>query len=168
MFSSMTGSPSISSVSDMAILTPDEWSGDDDDDDDGRGNELPSGAMMSSPAGQSFPVAIESPAYLPNLFCPLCLAAGKKRVFKDLNALTAHVSSAAHAEKAFRCPVVFAGDKNKASDSVQPKLFNTLSGLTQHLESGQCRGGKYTLWRALDYLWRDILQLEWPGKLLQN
>jgi hypothetical protein len=164
MFSSMTGSPSISSVSDLAILTPDEWSGDDDD----GGNELALGTMTSSLVGRSSPCAAESSAYLPNLFCPLCLATGNKRVFKDLNALTAHISSAAHAEKAFKCPIAFPGDKNGASDPVKPKFFTTLSGLTQHLESGQCKGGKYTLWRVLDYLRKDILQLEWPGKLLQS
>jgi hypothetical protein len=76
MFSSMTGSPSISSVSDLAILTPDEWSGDDDD----GGNELSLGTMTSSLVERSFTCAAESSAYLPNLFCPLCLATGKKRV----------------------------------------------------------------------------------------
>jgi hypothetical protein len=48
MFSSITGSPPISSVSDLAILIPDECNGDDDDD---GGDELSLGAMMSSLVG---------------------------------------------------------------------------------------------------------------------
>lgn len=101
MLSSITGSPSISSVSDLAILTPDECNGDDD----GRGDELSLGAMMSSLVERSFPCAVESSAYLhnfPSLFCPLCLATGSERVFNDVNALIAHILSATQAEKAFR------------------------------------------------------------------
>jgi hypothetical protein len=70
MFSSITGSPPISSVSDLVIVTPDECNGDDDD-----GDELSLGAMMSSLVGRSFHVLLRAQhTFIPSLVCSvLCV-----------------------------------------------------------------------------------------------
>lgn len=149
MFTSMTTSTSVSTFSDLVIPTPSEWSEIEDD-------ELMEDSLISL-AGS-----------LDNeLSCPLCLATGRPRVFKDTKALSAHMSSAAHAEKAFKCPRAFTNAKFEPPYQ-RTKMFTTLSGLTQHLESGQCVGGMSTLWKTLDFLQKDVLQFSWPGKLLQS
>jgi hypothetical protein len=164
MFSSMAASSSMSSFSDLVILTPSEWSGSEYD---GK-SEHSLVATAAYQNNQSPSGGYGGSVYLSNLCCPLCLATGNKRIFKNTKSLDDHVSSVAHAEKAFRCPMVFVSDKNKASVSVPSRLFTTLSRLTQHLESGQCKGGKSTLWKTHDYLQKDVLQFEWPGRLLKN
>lgn len=154
--SNMTPSTSVSSLSDFVILTPSERS----DTEDGEWGTFLETTMPST----SLATASTDSELTGELSCPLCVAKGIKRVFKSSTALDSHISSAAHAEKAFRCPTALTG----GSDTPNPRLFNTLSGLTQHLESGQCRGGKSTLWKTLKYLQTDVLQLEWPGKLMES
>ena len=39
------------------------------------------------------------------------------------------------------------------------KYFSTLSGLTQHLESGACEGGKATFLKAVVYVEERLNQL---------
>lgn len=56
--------------------------------------------------------------------CILC-----HRTFRTLSALNAHLNSAAHADKIYRCPVQYDGCNLE---------FKTLSGLMQHAGSGSC------------------------------
>ena len=148
---------SASTFSDLVIPTPSEWSVIEEDDVVLEQALVPSAASSDD----------ESASNRLALFCPLCLAAGKTRVFKDLKAMNAHISSAAHADKAFKCPRAFTSNKYKSLRQ-QTKSFTTLSGLTQHVESGRCKGGKSTLWKTLDFLQKDIFQFDWPGRLLKS
>lgn len=52
------------------------------------------------------------------------------------------------------------------SESAETRYFKTLSGMTQHVVSGRFLGGKFALWKPLDYLRLEVLQLEWPGTAL--
>ncbi|RPB13031.1 hypothetical protein P167DRAFT_475025, partial [Morchella conica CCBAS932] len=64
--------------------------------------------------------------------CPMC-PAGSTRTFKTAHALWQHMNSAAHAPLSYHCPLRLAvGGKGIM------KSFTTLSGMTQHLESGAC------------------------------
>ena len=156
MLTSTTTNTSTSTFSDLVIPTPSEWSVIEEDD-------VLEQALVPSAASSDD----ESPSNGLALFCPLCLAAGKTRVFKDSKAMNAHISSATHAGKAFKCPRAFTGNRCKSLRQ-KTKSFTTLGGLTQHLESGRCKGGKPTLWKTLDFLQKDIFQFEWPGRLLKN
>ncbi|KAL4875240.1 hypothetical protein BJY04DRAFT_224210 [Aspergillus karnatakaensis] len=153
-FSSLTVSTSTTTFSDLVILTPSggsdfgEWT----DVEEGQDEETMERSLI-------LPTA--------NPICPLCLGNGKKRRFDNPSALYAHLSSAAHAEKSFKCPVTFANGKSN-SPGKQRRSFTTLSGLTQHLESGRCKGGTSTLWKTLEYLQNDVLQFAWPGKFLKH
>ena len=76
--------------------------------------------------------------------CPLC-----PKKFRTLGALQDHISSPAHESKIFHCPLSFTAPLLDEADAAKAtKLFSTLSGLTQHLESGACVGGSGT-WRAV-------------------
>jgi hypothetical protein len=76
------------------------------------------------------------------------------------------MSSAAHAGKAFTCPVAFT--THAKAPTARVKSFTTLSGLTQHLESGRCQGGKATLWKTMDHLQNEVFKFEWPARLLRG
>lgn len=85
------------------------------------------------------------------LSCPLCPARSKP--FKTLNALHMHLNSSRHAPKVFHCPSsIFPPTKRKGAHRGSIKHFSSLSGLTMHIESGACRGGKATLQKAIELL----------------
>ncbi|BCS00072.1 uncharacterized protein AKAW2_50413A [Aspergillus luchuensis] len=153
-FMSATLSPSNSSFSDI-VCTPAEWSEIDSD-----------GEMERSPIAPSPPGVDHGPLQQRTLSCPICSSSGRKRIFADQVALEMHISSAAHAGKAFKCPVAFT--THATSPNARTKSFTTLSGLTQHLESGRCQGGKSTLWKTMDYLQNEVFRFEWPGRLLRG
>ncbi|MCJ1391562.1 hypothetical protein MMC18_004426 [Xylographa bjoerkii] len=76
--------------------------------------------------------------------CPLC-----PKKFRTVSALQDHLSSPAHESKIFHCPLSFTAPLlDEANATKIPKLFSTLSGLTQHLESGACVGGN-GMWRLV-------------------
>jgi hypothetical protein len=78
--------------------------------------------------------------------CPMC-PAGSTRTFDTANALWQHMNSAAHAPLSYHCPLTLAvGGKGVI------KSFTTLSGMTQHLESGACKGGKKTFQKAVAFV----------------
>ncbi|MCJ1316267.1 hypothetical protein MMC15_001588 [Xylographa vitiligo] len=91
--------------------------------------------------------------------CPLCF-----RKFHTLGALQDHMTSPTHAPKIFHCPLSFTApllDEAKATKAT--KLFSTLSGLTQHLESGACIGGG-GMWRSvMKYVEDRARQNGWEG-----
>ncbi|RAL03036.1 uncharacterized protein BO80DRAFT_453733 [Aspergillus ibericus CBS 121593] len=146
-------SSSASSFSDI-VYTPTE------------GSEIDSDWEMERSVIAPLPREVDhGPVPYKPLSCPMCSASGKKRMFANQTALEMHVSSAAHAGKAFTCPVAFTAH---ASPTARVKSFTTLSGLTQHLESGRCQGGKSTLWKTMDYLQNEVFIFEWPGRLLRG
>lgn len=85
------------------------------------------------------------------LFCPLCPE--RPKPFLTLAGLEMHLSSSTHAPKIFHCPSsLFPSGKGKGNHRGSTRHFSSLSGLTQHLESGACRGGKATLQKAMELL----------------
>ena len=97
-----------------------------------------------------------------SLFCPLCPPT--RKAFVNTVALEMHLASPKHAPKAFHCPKnLFAPStsavskkKNRAAVIME---FSTLSGLTQHLESGACRGGKGGLKAAMKLLEKRLTEI---------
>lgn len=82
------------------------------------------------------------------LFCPLCPP--KRKAFLNIAALEMHLASPKHAAKIFHCPSnLLAPTKTGKKADVLPARFSTLSGLTLHVESGACKGGKATLKAAI-------------------
>jgi hypothetical protein len=83
------------------------------------------------------------------LFCPLCPQ--RPKPFKSLASLHMHLASPKHAPKVFHCPSsIFPPGKAKKRHQGSIQHFSTLSGLTQHIESAACRGGKATLQKAIE------------------
>ncbi|KAL8770733.1 MAG: hypothetical protein Q9209_003600 [Squamulea sp. 1 TL-2023] len=92
------------------------------------------------------------------VLCPLCPASS--RGFRTMQALGNHLASPAHAPKIFHCPVDLVGSEKKGK---QPealiKEFSTLSGLTQHVESGACEGGRKKLEGAMGFVQERLKEL---------
>lgn len=95
--------------------------------------------------GSSFDVTESSTVAA--LFCPLCPA--DRKAFQSVPALQMHLASPKHAPKAFHCPTVLVSTTKRGNKS---RRFKTLSGLTQHLESGACKGGKAGLRMTIQML----------------
>ncbi|KAF2137445.1 uncharacterized protein K452DRAFT_236010 [Aplosporella prunicola CBS 121167] len=92
-----------------------------------------------------------SKAAAPRLFkCPTCPASHKG--FKTLTALETHMASPAHALKLYRCPISIITPEIGPGLQGQYKVFSTLSGLSQHIESGACKGGKNTFSRIMMFV----------------
>lgn len=109
---------------------------------------------------QSYPDLTSSkfPPDAKGLMCPLC--PGKNKTFATTTALQAHLVSPAHAPKAFHCPSnILTLGKGVGNSEVSPKLFSTLSGLTQHIESGACYGGKATFQKAIELVEERLKQM---------
>ncbi|TVY33154.1 hypothetical protein LOCC1_G008421 [Lachnellula occidentalis] len=95
--------------------------------------------------------------------CPLC-PSSRTRKFQE-SALQQHLSSSFHAqvsmslpllvpdEISFHCPRTMMGEGSK---NTPLKQFSTVSGLTQHLESGACDGGRGTFRRAVEYVQEEM------------
>ena len=87
--------------------------------------------------------------------CPLC---SNHRIFRSLQALHNHLTSPVHAPKIFHCPSTLAPPTAEA-DMSKTKYFSTLSGLTQHLESGACHGGKTIFRQAILHVEEKLRQM---------
>ncbi len=96
-----------------------------------------------------------------NLRCAFCPPNRKK--FHNVAVFQAHIASAAHAPKFFHCPLVFVPDISLSDLRKKKKHFSTLSGLTQHLESGACRGGVATFEKAIRYVEEQLKVLGFGG-----
>lgn len=159
------------SISETSILTPSDWSLVDAE----EGIEIQSLQIQEhyterhtlykedSISGSSFFHGDDGP----QIGCRLCLLYGNNRKFKSMGALERHLSSPAHDQKAFKCPTALLLRQDQ-SRSTETRFLRTLSGMTQHMETGKCFGGKATLWKMLDFLRLEVLQLEWPGRFLQE
>ena len=60
--------------------------------------------------------------------------------------------SAAHTPKIFHCPLKLVPNISSIVPLKKKKHCSTLSGLTQHLENGACRGGIATFMKAIRYV----------------
>jgi hypothetical protein len=93
-------------------------------------------------------VDLEPHLLFSGLQCTLCPLS--RPCFPTLEAWRTHTMSAAHAPKIFRCPTALLPEV-KSGIARKEKFFSTLSGLSQHLESGACHG-KGTLRLVFKYL----------------
>jgi len=99
-----------------------------------------------------------------SLRCELCPL---DRVFDTISAFQNHIMSAAHSPKIFHCPSIFVPKDALGNQKQKLKSFSTLSGLTQHLESGACQGKLETFRRAIRYVEDQLRLLGMPSvKLL--
>lgn len=119
--------------------------------DGGASLSLPPDSSALTPRGGS--MSIDSwedlVARSSNLRCPFCPP--KRGPFCNKTALQQHLQSPAHAEKLFFCPTALLdvlGNKGGPLGDT----FTTVSGLSQHLESGACRGGSATFRKVASYL----------------
>jgi hypothetical protein len=74
--------------------------------------------------------------------------------------------SAAHAPKIFYCPMALLTEV-KSGIARKEKFFSTLSGLSQHLESGACHG-KGTFRLVFEYVEEQLNLLGLCGVTLLN
>ncbi|KAH7402403.1 hypothetical protein BKA66DRAFT_435829 [Pyrenochaeta sp. MPI-SDFR-AT-0127] len=102
-------------------------------------------------------------AFLPTLQCPLCPK--KRKKFANALALQHHMDSPAHAPKLYHCPTnLFVSTSNKKeAQKRKERHFSTLSGLSQHLESGACRGGKRAFLQCIGLIQDRLEQLGFGG-----
>ncbi|KAF2137803.1 uncharacterized protein K452DRAFT_235270 [Aplosporella prunicola CBS 121167] len=85
--------------------------------------------------------------------CPFCPSS--RPPFSTIASLNQHLSSPAHDPRVFHCPVSLFSSTEKS----KAKSFSTLSGLTQHLESGVCGEGLGTLRKAAELLERKLYEM---------
>ena len=81
--------------------------------------------------------------------CPFCPPT--RPPFCNETALQQHLQSAVHCDRIFFCPISFL-DLSKNGKNSKARAFKTLSGLSQHLESGACKGGSTTFRKVAAYL----------------
>lgn len=98
-----------------------------------------------------------------NLRCSLC--PNGRKMFATAQALQQHMDSPVHYAKIYHCPnnisTTISGKAGKQRR--EEKQFSTLGGLTQHLESGACHGGKRTFFRSMEFIQRRLEQLGFVG-----
>jgi len=87
------------------------------------------------------------------LRCPLC--PGTRPPFSRPETLQQHLDSAAHDPKVFHCPLALTAtmpSTSRTNETAPLKSFKTVSGLTAHVESGICQGGKASLLKVAEYI----------------
>ena len=93
--------------------------------------------------------------------CYICF-----KVFHSPGALEMHLNSPVHAPTIFHCPLAFtpsidvSGTHNARK---KEKWFNTLSGLTRHMEAGACRGGIATFKNVISFVEEQLSELGLHG-----
>jgi hypothetical protein len=90
---------------------------------------------------------------LQTLRCPICPS--KRAKFSTLHALQQHMDSPLHSPKVYKCPSL----GSKLDVTRQVKLFSTLGGLCQHLESDSCKGGKRALLHFVAFIQGELEKL---------
>ncbi|KAF2723363.1 hypothetical protein K431DRAFT_292737 [Polychaeton citri CBS 116435] len=119
-----------------------------------------SSEMILTPSASSEGSSMDGKEYFA---CPLC---PDRHPFTSVGDLHQHLLSAAHAPKIFHCPVGLDTSKKakgKEGKKCKSKDFSTLSGLTQHIEAGACKGGKSGFKTALKYVERELGALGFGG-----
>lgn len=79
-----------------------------------------------------------------------------------MSALHEHAASAKHDPKLFHCPVDLMPRGGGGSEK-EVKAFSTLGGLTQHVESEACKGGKKMLETAMEFVQERLRELGFEG-----
>ncbi|KAI9899710.1 hypothetical protein N3K66_006171 [Trichothecium roseum] len=119
--------------------------------DGGASLPLPSDSDVLTPSRGS--ISIDSwedlVARSSDMRCPFCPP--ERGPFCNETALQQHLQSPAHAERLFFCPTAFLGSLGNKGGSLR-NTFTTVSGLSQHLESGACKGGSTTFKKVVAYL----------------
>lgn len=82
--------------------------------------------------------------------CPLCPKTRKS--FATAQGLEKHMASPVHCPKVYHCPTGIFLEGRSSTLQKPPKLFSTLGGLAQHLESGACQGGKETFNKIVEFI----------------
>jgi hypothetical protein len=95
------------------------------------------------------------------LRCPLCPKTRKG--FATAQDLEKHVASPVHCQKVYHCPTGMFPEGRSSRPQKPPKLFSTLGGLAQHLESGACQGGKETFIKIVEFIGRRLELLRFTG-----
>jgi hypothetical protein len=88
------------------------------------------------------------------LKCPLCPKT--RKCFATAQDLEKHMASPAHCLKVYHCPTGIFPEGRSSQPQKSPKLFSTLGGLAQHLESGACQGGKETFNKIVEFIERRL------------
>jgi hypothetical protein len=99
----------------------------------------------------------------PTLQCPLCPK--KRNSFVNAQALQQHMDSPFHSAKVYHCPkkLSLSSSGKKGEKKEQGKYFSTLAGLSQHLETGACKGGKRAFLQCIDLIQGRLDQLGFRG-----
>jgi Zinc-finger of C2H2 type/C2H2-type zinc finger len=111
--------------------------------------------------------SIDTPA--PNQFqCPLCPK--RRKPFATIQSLNQHMASPVHCPKIYHCPTMIFSEAPSSKSQKPQKLFSTLGGLAQHLESGACEGGKETFVKIVAFIERrlEILGFNSTSLLLEG
>lgn len=88
------------------------------------------------------------------LTCPLCQKTRKS--FATARDLEQHMASPIHCPKIYHCPIGIFWKGRSSRPQKPPKLFSTLGGLAQRLESGKCHGGKETFNKLVEFIERRL------------
>ncbi|KAL8687250.1 MAG: hypothetical protein Q9218_006524 [Villophora microphyllina] len=163
LLGSATGDWMSFAMSDSGLLTPSSHGSD-------TYIELGGPPSHLSDPGEVFP-ASQSPLPVTiragKLSCPLCPKNSKG--FRNFQALQNHLSSPAHAPNLYHCPVNLmpaTAERKKATELI--KEFSTFSGMTQHIESGSCKGGKKMLEGAIGFVQEKLKALGFKDVRLLN
>ncbi|KAL8919583.1 MAG: hypothetical protein Q9208_006700 [Pyrenodesmia sp. 3 TL-2023] len=104
------------------------------------------------------------------LTCPLC--PNRTRTFPSIQAFRNHIESPAHDPKVYHCPVNVLppppthnnnNNNGKEETDVLIKEFSAPSALTQHVESGACKGGRKMLEVAIGSVEQRLKELGFKG-----
>jgi len=115
----------------------------------------------SSTPGQFTELQSSHLPFVLKISCPLC---PNRKAFHSVQALQSHLSSPVHAPKMFHCPLSLTPSslsKTEVWDAM--KHFSTLSGLTQHIESGACVEEIVMLKKAVECVERKLKEAGWRG-----
>lgn len=138
---------------------------------DGSGNSTsgiiytPSSSTYNSPLSGDDSDSTHSPITAlekkPGIRCYKC--PNRTKIFGSYEALQQHLNSSAHASPIYHCPVSLSPS---ISFSNFRQSFTTLSGLTQHLESGTCKDGFAMLRVTARYVEGRLKEMGWKGSIL--
>lgn len=129
------------------------------------------GGMMMTPADSPTPTMLKKElAFLSRkkYTCPLC---PNHRQFLDQYRLETHLKSAAHAPAIFHCPISLIEGYESVLEGKKRshfRIFTSLSGLAQHLESESCKGGKATFEKVLRFVEARLREMGLEGRLLSS
>jgi hypothetical protein len=80
-----------------------------------------------------------------------------------------HIASPVHAAPIYHCPVDLLGELGlEGKDKNKKRVFRTLSGLAQHIETGACSSKRQVWEKAIEFLQENGLVLMGEVKLLSQ